>query len=182
MAALDASATIACRGADRGDRIDAIVHFDRGVSLRPGPRTRCGHYAIEALAAVGHFADRLINPPPRRALGDAAWLASRRLAFANAPVAGVHALAYPARRAPPSAALPVERADAAPCPPKSGSGARGLCGCASARAPIARGREPAPCALAERSPRALVTASGIAARLRDHGISQSTSRPWRARR
>ena len=137
---------------------------------RSSASRRCGLLSANLLTAC--------NEPTqsRGALGDAARRASRRAglrqcAGRRGPCAGLSA-----RRASPSAARPVERADAAPscCSIISEAARERLCraGARSSRR-NARGRG------ARRTARCLidrldelVAASGLAPRLRDHGIAR----------
>ena len=177
-AALDASLTVGMpRGLTAATGIDAIVHAIEAFTSARAKNPLSDLYAVEALRLLSAnlltACNEPTNLPARSAMLLGAHLAG--LAFANAPVAGVHALAYPLgglHHLPHglSNALMLRHVlqhnqDAA----------------REEYATLARVLEPdcagqgsqAQCALLIDRLDALVVASGLAPRLRDHGIAQA---------
>jgi alcohol dehydrogenase class IV len=97
-AALDPSLTIGMpRGLTAATGIDAIVHAVEAFTSTKAKNPLSDMYAVEALRLLSAnlltACDKPTNLAARSAMLLGAHLAG--LAFANAPVAGVHALAYP---------------------------------------------------------------------------------------
>ncbi len=97
-AALDASLTLGMpRGLTAATGIDAIVHAIEAFTSAKAKNPLSDMYALEALRLLSTYllaaCDRPRDLAARSAMLLGAHLAG--LAFANAPVAGVHALAYP---------------------------------------------------------------------------------------
>ena len=177
-AALDASLTVGMpRGLTAATGIDAIVHAIEAFTSARAKNPLSDLYAVEALRLLSANLLTACNEPTNLLARSAMLLGAHLagLAFANAPVAGVHALAYPLgglHHLPHglSNALMLRHVlqhnqDAA----------------REEYATLARVLEPdcaeqgsqAQCALLIDRLDALVVASGLAPRLRDHGIAQA---------
>ena len=177
-AALDASLTVGMpRGLTAATGIDAIVHAVEAFTSARLKNPLSDMYALEALKLLSANLLTACNDPTNLAARSAMQLGAHLagLAFANAPVAGVHALAYPLgglHHLPHglSNALMLRHVlqhnrDAARDdyailaqllePDCAGQGSQ------------------AQCALLIDCLDQLVTASGLAPRLRDHGIAES---------
>jgi alcohol dehydrogenase class IV len=177
-AALDSSLTIGMpRGLTAATGIDAIVHAIEAFTSAKAKNPLSDLYAIEALRLLSANLLTACNEPTNAAARAAMLLGAHLagLAFANAPVAGVHALAYPLgglHHLPHglSNALMLRhvlqhnqvaaRDDYATLAQVLDPGCAG------------QGRQ-AQCAILIERLDSLVSDSGIAPRLRDHGISQA---------
>jgi len=96
--ALDASLTIGMpRGLTAATGIDAIVHAIEAFTSARAKNPLSDMYALEALKLLSANLLTACNDPADIAARSAMLLGAHLagLAFANAPVAGVHALAYP---------------------------------------------------------------------------------------
>ena len=176
-AALDAALTIGMpRALTAATGIDAIVHAVEAFTSARAKNPISDLYAIEALRLLSANLLTACNEPTDMAARSAMLLGAHLagLAFANAPVAGVHALAYPLgglHHLPHglSNALMLRHVLK-----HNREAAR------DDYATLAQVLEPgcagqgsqAQCALLIERLDALVTASGLAPRLRDHGIAQ----------
>ena len=177
-AALDASLTIGMpRGLTAATGIDAIVHAIEAFTSARAKNPISDLYAVEALRLLSANLLTACNEPTNLAARSAMLLGAHfaGLAFANAPVAGVHALAYPLGGLHH---LPHGLANALMLRhvlQHNQEAAR------EDYATLAQVLEPgcagegsqAQCALLIDRLDALVTASGLALRLRDHGIAQA---------
>ncbi|MDQ3140238.1 MAG: iron-containing alcohol dehydrogenase [Pseudomonadota bacterium] len=97
-AALDASLTVGMpRGLTAATGIDAIVHAIEAFTSARAKNPLSDLYAVEALKLLSANLLTACNEPTNVAARSAMLLGAHLagLAFANAPVAGVHALAYP---------------------------------------------------------------------------------------
>jgi alcohol dehydrogenase class IV len=177
-AALDSSLTIGMpRGLTAATGIDAIVHAIEAFTSAKAKNPLSDLYAIEALRLLSANLLTACNEPTNAAARAAMLLGAHLagLAFANAPVAGVHALAYPLgglHHLPHglSNALMLRHVlqhNQAAARDDYATLAQVLDpGCAG------QGRQ-AQCAILIERLDSLVSDSGIAPRLRDHGISQA---------
>ena len=177
-AALDASLTVGMpRGLTAATGIDAIVHTVEAFTSAKAKNPLSDLYAVEALRLLSANLLIACNQPANLEARSAMLLGAHLagLAFANAPVAGVHALAYPLgglHHLPHglSNALMLRhvlqhnqeaaREDYAALAQVLEPGCAG------------QGSQMQSALLIDRLD-ALVTASGLAPRLRDHGIEQS---------
>jgi alcohol dehydrogenase class IV len=97
-AALDASLTVGMpRGLTAATGIDAIVHAIEAFTSAKAKNPLSDLYAVEALKLLSANLLTACNDPTNLGARSAMLLGAHLagLAFANAPVAGVHALAYP---------------------------------------------------------------------------------------
>ena len=177
-AALDASLTVGMpRGLTAATGIDAIVHAVEAFTSARAKNPLSDLYAVEALKLLSANLLTACTDPAnldaRSAMLFGAHLAG--LAFANAPVAGVHALAYPLgglHHLPHglSNALMLRHV----LQHNQEAAREEYATLAQVLEPACAGQgSQAQCALLIDRLDALVTASGLAPRLRDHGIEQS---------
>jgi len=177
-AALDAALTLGMpRGLTAATGIDAIVHAIEAFTSARLKNPLSDMYAVEALKLLSAnlltACDDPTNVDARSAMLLGAHLAG--LAFANAPVAGVHALAYPLggiHHLPHglSNALMLRHVLQ-----HNSDAARGhYAALAEVIEPACAGQgSQAQCALLIDRLDQLVVASGLAPRLRDHGIAEA---------
>jgi len=177
-AALDAALTLGMpRGLTAATGIDAIVHAIEAFTSARLKNPLSDMYAVEALKLLSAnlltACDHPTNIDARSAMLLGAHLAG--LAFANAPVAGVHALAYPLgglHHLPHglSNALMLRHVLQ-----HNSDAARGhYAALAEVIEPACAGQgSQAQCALLIDRLDQLVVASGLAPRLRDHGIAEA---------
>ncbi len=176
-AALDASLTVGMpRGLTAATGIDAIVHAIEAYTSAKAKNPISDLYAIEALRLLSANLLTACDKPgdldARSAMLLGAHLAG--LAFANAPVAGVHALAYPLGGLHH---LPHGLSNALMLRPvlqhNQEAAREHYAALAQVLAPDCAGQgSQAQCALLIDHLDALVVGSGLAPRLRDHGIAQ----------
>ena len=177
-AALDASLTLGMpRALTAATGIDAIVHAIEAYTSAKAKNPLSDLYAIEALKLLSgnliEACDEPGNMEARSAMLLGAHLAG--LAFANAPVAGVHALAYPLgglHHLPHglSNALMLRHV----LQHNQEAAREDYAALAQVLEPDCAGQgSQSQCALLIDRLDALVVASGLEARLRDHGIAQA---------
>ena len=175
-AALDASLTVGMpRGLTAATGIDAMVHAIEAYTSAKAKNPISDLYAVEALRLLaGNLltaCDEPANLAARSAMLLGAHLAG--LAFANAPVAGVHALAYPLggiHHLPHglSNALMLRHV----LQHNQEAAREAYANLAQVLDPSCAGQgSQAQCALLIDRLHSLVTRSGLAPRLRDHGIT-----------
>ena len=177
-AALDASLTIGMpRGLTAATGIDAIVHAIEAFTSAKAKNPLSNLYATEALKLLSANLLTACNDPANLAARSAMLLGAHLagLAFANAPVAGVHALAYPLgglHHLPHglSNALMLRHV----LQHNQEAAREDYAILAQVLEPACAGQgSQAQCALLIDRLDALVSASGLAPRLRDHGIEQA---------
>ena len=177
-AALDASLTIGMpRLLTAATGIDAIVHAVEAFTSARLKNPLSDMYAVEALRLLSANLLTACNDPTNIAARSAMLLGAHLagLAFANAPVAGVHALAYPLgglHHLPHglSNALMLRHV----LQHNSDAARNDYAILAQVLEPDCAGQgSQAQCALLIDRLDQLVTASGIAPRLRDHGIAEA---------
>jgi alcohol dehydrogenase len=177
-AALDASLTVGMpRGLTAATGIDAIVHAVEAFTSARLKNPLSDMYALEALKLLSANLLTACNDPTNLAARSAMLLGAHLagLAFANAPVAGVHALAYPLgglHHLPHglSNALMLRHV----LQHNSDAARDDYAILAQVLEPACAGQgSQAQCALLIDRLDQLVTASGLAPRLRDHGIAES---------
>ncbi len=177
-AALDASLTVGMpRALTAATGIDAIVHAIEAFTSAKAKNPLSDMYAVEALRLLSAnlltACNQSTDLEARSAMLLGAHLAG--LAFANAPVAGVHALAYPLggiHHLPHglSNALMLRHV----LQHNQEAAREDYATLAQVLEPGCAGRgSQAQCALLIDRLDALIAASGLAPRLRDHGISQA---------
>jgi len=177
-AALDASLTIGMpRGLTAATGIDAIVHAIEAYTSAKAKNPISDLYAVEALRLLAANLLTACTDPTNLAARSAMLLGAHfaGLAFANAPVAGVHALAYPLggiHHLPHglSNALMLRHV----LQHNQESARKDYAALAQVLDPscVGQGSQAQSALLIDRLD-ALVTASGLAPRLRDHGIAQA---------
>ena len=177
-AALDASLTVGMpRALTAATGIDAIVHAVEAFTSARLKNPLSDMYALEALKLLSANLLTACNDPTNLAARSAMLLGAHLagLAFANAPVAGVHALAYPLgglHHLPHglSNALMLRHV----LQHNSDAARDDYAILAQVLEPACAGQgSQAQCALLIDRLDQLVTASGLAPRLRDHGIAES---------
>ena len=177
-AALDASLTVGMpRLLTAATGIDAIVHAVEAFTSARLKNPLSDMYAVEALRLLSANLLTACNDPTNIAARSAMLLGAHLagLAFANAPVAGVHALAYPLgglHHLPHglSNALMLRHV----LQHNSDAARNDYAILAQVLEPDCAGQgSQAQCALLIDRLDQLVTASGIAPRLRDHGIAEA---------
>ena len=177
-AALDASLTIGMpRALTAATGIDAIVHAVEAFTSAKAKNPLSDLYAVEALRLLSANLLTVCNQPADLAARSAMLLGAHLagLAFANAPVAGVHALAYPLgglHHLPHglSNALMLRHV----LQHNQEAAREDYASLAQVLEPGCAGQgSQAQCALLIDRLDALVTESGLAPRLRDHGIAQA---------
>jgi alcohol dehydrogenase len=186
-AALDASLTIGmARGLTAATGIDAIVQGIEAFTSARAKNPLSDMYAIEALKLLLANLLTACNYPTDIAARSAMLLGAHLagLAFANAPVAGVHALAYPLgglHHLPHGLSNALMLRHVLQHNQEAARDHYAML--ATVVDPGCAGQaSQAQCALLIDRLDRLVTARGLAPRLRDHGISLADIRPWRARR
>jgi alcohol dehydrogenase class IV len=176
-AALDAALTVGMpRGLTAATGIDAMVHAIEAFTSAKAKNPLSDLYAVEALKLLSANLLTACNDPTNIAARSAMLLGAHLagLAFANAPVAGVHALAYPLgglHHIPHglSNALMLRHV----LQHNSDAARADYATLAQVLEPGCAGQgSQAQCALLIDRLDQLVTASGVAPRLRDHGIKQ----------
>ena len=176
-AALDASLTVGMpRALTAATGIDAIVHAIEAFTSARAKNPISDLYAVEALRLLSANLLTACTEPSNLAARSAMLLGAHLagLAFANAPVAGVHALAYPLgglHHLPHglSNALMLRHV----LQHNQEAAREDYATLAQVLDPGCAGQgSQAQCALLIDRLDALVTASGLAPRLRDHGIAQ----------
>ena len=177
-AALDASLTIGMpRGLTAATGIDAIVHAIEAYTSAKAKNPISDLYAVEALRLLAANLLTACTDPTNLAARSAMLLGAHLagLAFANAPVAGVHALAYPLggiHHLPHglSNALMLRHV----LQHNQEAAREEYAALAQVLDPscVGQGSQAQSALLIDRLD-ALVTASGLAPRLRDHGIAQA---------
>jgi alcohol dehydrogenase class IV len=176
-AALDAALTVGMpRGLTAATGIDAMVHAIEAFTSAKAKNPLSDLYAVEALKLLSVNLLTACNDPSNIAARSAMLLGAHLagLAFANAPVAGVHALAYPLgglHHIPHglSNALMLRHV----LQHNSDAARADYAVLAQVLEPGCAGQgSQAQCALFIDRLDQLVTASGVAPRLRDHGISE----------
>jgi len=177
-AALDAALTTGMpRGLTAATGIDAIVHAVEAFTSARLKNPLSDMYAVEALKLLSDNLLTACNDPNNLAARSAMLLGAHLagLAFANAPVAGVHALAYPLgglHHLPHglSNALMLRHV----LQHNSDAARDDYASLAQVLEPGCAGQgSQAQCALLIDRLDQLVTASGLAPRLREHGITQA---------
>jgi len=177
-AALDASLTLGMpRALTAATGIDAIVHAVEAFTSAKAKNPMSDLYAVEALRLLSVNLLAACNEPTNLEARSAMLLGAHLagLAFANAPVAGVHALAYPLggiHHLPHglSNALMLRHV----LQHNQEAARQDYATLAQVIEPGCAGQgSQAQSALLIDSLDALVTASGLAPRLRDHGIARS---------
>ena len=177
-AALDASLTVGMpRLLTAATGIDAIVHAVEAFTSARLKNPLSDMYAVEALKLLSDNLLTACNDPNNLAARSAMLLGAHLagLAFANAPVAGVHALAYPLgglHHLPHglSNALMLRHV----LQHNSDAARDDYASLAQVLEPGCAGQgSQAQCALLIDRLDQLVTASGLAPRLREHGIAQA---------
>jgi alcohol dehydrogenase class IV len=177
-AALDSSLTVGMpRGLTAATGIDAIVHAIEAFTSAKAKNPLSDLYAVEALRLLSANLLVACNEPSNKDARSAMLLGAHLagLAFANAPVAGVHALAYPLggiHHLPHglSNALMLRHV----LQHNQQAARREYAKLAQVIDPDCAGQGgQAQCALLIERLDCLVVDSGIAPRLRDHGILQS---------
>jgi alcohol dehydrogenase class IV len=176
-AALDAALTVGMpRGLTAATGIDAMVHAIEAFTSAKAKNPLSDLYAVEALKLLSVNLLTACNDPSNITARSAMLLGAHLagLAFANAPVAGVHALAYPLgglHHIPHglSNALMLRHV----LQHNSDAARADYAVLAQVLEPGCAGQgSQAQCALFIDRLDQLVTASGVAPRLRDHGISE----------
>ena len=177
-AALDAALSTGMpRGLTAATGIDAIVHAVEAFTSARLKNPLSDMYAVEALKLLSDNLLTACNDPNNLAARSAMLLGAHLagLAFANAPVAGVHALAYPLgglHHLPHglSNALMLRHV----LQHNSDAAREDYASLAQVLEPGCAGQgSQAQCALLIDRLDQLVTASGLAPRLREHGIEQA---------